>query len=264
MSAPTTGASARTLPCALKTRMMPTDDLETSVTDGPVSDGSETKPPVTDRRRFLALGAAAAGLAVTTSAGAQSFKSPGPGPRTPKPVPNTGLPADAALKWKDPVLRLVRRITSGLSAAEVASARQMGFAAYLDYQLKPNSIDNTAVDTFVNTNYPFLAMPYATMVAQDSTEVNNQLMDGALYRAAFSKRQLLERMVDFWDRSLHDQSEQSWYSQGHRRSRRHSSKRPRQISRPLARNIQEPGDARVSRSESEAAFRRPIRTTRAK
>lgn len=178
---------------------MPTDDLETAARDTAVADGSTTKSPVSDRRRFLALGAAAAGFAVASkNADAQSFKSSQPGSRTPKPVPNTGMPADAALKWQDPVLRLVRRITSGLSAAEVATARQMGFAAYLDYQLKPAAIDNTAVDTFVNTNYPFLAMPYATMVAQDSNEVSNQLMDASLYRAAFSKRQLLERMVDFW------------------------------------------------------------------
>lgn len=176
--------------------MKPTDDLETSVQDTTVAAGAEAKPLVSDRRRFLTFGAAAAGLAVTSAANAQSFRSPSG--RTPKPATPTGLPADAALKWQDPVLRLVRRVTSGLSATEVANARKMGFAAYLDYQLKPAAIDDTAVETFVSTNYPFLAFPYATMVAADSNEVNNQLMDASLYRAAFSKRQLLERMVDFW------------------------------------------------------------------
>ena len=171
--------------------MIPTDDQPAAP-----ADGSEAKPPATDRRRFLALGAAAAGFAVASTTSAQSVKSPVS--RTPKPTSNTGLPADAALKWKDPVLRLVRRVTSGLSAAEVAAARQMGFAAYLDYQLKPAAIDDSAVDTYVQTQFPFLAMPFTTMAAQDANEVNNQLMDAALYRAAFSKRQLLERMVDFW------------------------------------------------------------------
>ncbi|MBC8087981.1 MAG: DUF1800 domain-containing protein [Phycisphaerae bacterium] len=148
------------------------------------------------------MGATAAGMAATAVAGtalagaqAQVLK-----PATPRTKGTGGvpLPLEASSRWTDPVNRLVRRITSGLTAAELVTARQMGFAAYLDYQLNPAAIDNSACDTFVATNYPFLAQTYAELLTRDSTESNNQLMDGALYRAAFSKRQLHERMVEFW------------------------------------------------------------------
>lgn len=174
---------------------MLTDDLEATAPAQP--EHVEERP---SRRAFLTMGAAAAGLAATTlsgagSAEAQSFKATGPRTKGSGGIP---LPQEASLRWVDPVNRLIRRITSGLTAAEVATARQMGFAAYLNSQLDPAAIDNSAVDTFVATNYPFLGQTYAELLTRDSTEINNQLMDAALYRAAFSKRQLHERMVEFW------------------------------------------------------------------
>lgn len=172
---------------------MPTDSVETALADGAMPEA-----PATNRRGFLAMGAAAAGLALASSANAQTIHTTDPRPRKPGAAGGFGLPNDATVNWADPVLRLVRRITSGLSPAEIATARQMGFSGYLDYQLNPAAIDNTAADTFVSTAYPFLAMSYTTLVTQNADEVNNQLMDAALYRAAFSKRQLQERMIDFW------------------------------------------------------------------
>ena len=173
--------------------MMPTDTVETAL-----AEGTSPVAPVSNRRRFLAMGAAAAGLAVAQSAEAQIVQNPEPRTRKPGAAGGLNLPSDATVNWADPLLRLVRRITSGLSPAEIVTARQMGFSAYLNYQLNAAAIDNTAVDTFVSTAYPMLALPYATLVMQDQNEVNGQLMDAALYRAAFSKRQLQERMIDFW------------------------------------------------------------------
>lgn len=157
-------------------------------------EGDAADAVMTSRRSFLALGASAAGLAATHSAGAQTFASPGR--RSPKPVTGKGLPNDDSINWKDPLLRLMRRITSGMTAADIVAARKMGFTAYLNSQLAP--ADDSAVDAFVSAKYTMLAMPYDTLIMQDAGEVNNQLMDAALYRAAFSKNQLLERMVDFW------------------------------------------------------------------
>lgn len=185
--------------------MLPTDELESTA---PASaefggDAQELPPERPSRRAFLSMGAAAAGLAATSAAAAvaghaQTIPKPG-SPRTPKSGGGgTPLPADASIKWVDPVARLVRRITSGLTASELAVAKQMGFSAYLDSQLNSAAIDNSAVDTFVSTNYPLLGRTYADLLTADSNEVNNQLMDAALYRAAFSRRQLHERMVEFW------------------------------------------------------------------
>ncbi len=173
---------------------MPTDTVETAFDNGTLPE-----TPVTNRRGFLAFGAAAAaGLAIAGTANAQTVHNPDPRPRKPGVGGGMNLPTDATVNWTDPVVRLVRRITSGLSPSEIAAARQMGYAAYLNYQLNPAAIDDSAVSAFVATAYPMLAMPYATLVLQDSNEVSSQLMDASLYRAAFSQRQLQERMIDFW------------------------------------------------------------------
>ncbi|MEP6763771.1 MAG: DUF1800 domain-containing protein [Gemmatimonadaceae bacterium] len=163
-------------------------------------ESADPSPSVTSRRQFLSFGAAAAGLAAASAASAavadaQTIK---PQQRSPKTVAPTGLPIDASMKWVDPTLRLVRRISMGLNAAEVASAKSMGYAAYLNYQLSPSAIDDSAVDAFVAANLPMVGMTYQQLTNQDSGEVAAQIQDAALYRAAFSKRQLLERMVDFW------------------------------------------------------------------
>jgi len=173
--------------------MMPTDTV-----DAAFADGAAPVAPVTNRRRFLAMGAAAAGLAVASTANAQTVHLPDPRTRKPGAAGGQSLPSDGTINWNDPLLRLIRRITNGLSTAEIASARQMGFSAYLNYQLNPAAIDDTAVDAVAMASFPMIALPYATMVTMESGEVSNQLMDNALYRAAFSKRQLQERMIDFW------------------------------------------------------------------
>ena len=173
--------------------MTPTDTVEPAL-----ADGATAAAPVTNRRSFLAMGAAAAGLAVASTANAQKVQLPDPRTRKPGAGGGQSLPTDGTVNWNDPLLRLIRRVTSGLSPAEIASARQMGFSGYLNYQLNPAAISDTAVDSFATASFPMLALPYAAVVMMDSGEVSNQLMDNALYRAAFSKRQLQERMIDFW------------------------------------------------------------------
>jgi len=148
------------------------------------------------RRRFFALGAsAAAALATSRTADAQTTKGrTGPfGPTSP-----AGAQKEAAADWKDPLLRLVRRITMGLTSEEVALARKLGYAGYLDYHLKAHAIDDAALDTTIATLLPMTVLTPQQLGAGDQGEIANQLSDSVLYRAAFSKRQLKERMVEFW------------------------------------------------------------------
>jgi uncharacterized protein (DUF1800 family) len=149
------------------------------------------------RRRFFAMGTSAvAALAAGHTLAAQPPRAGG-GRGAPLPA-GTTPGADIALGWRDPVLRLVRRTTMGLSPDEVARARQLGFSGYLEYQLNPAAIDDTEVDTLVATRLPMMAMTGALLRTQDGTEVMNQLADAAWYRALFSRKQLYERMVEFW------------------------------------------------------------------
>lgn len=152
-------------------------------------------PVVPSRRRFFAAGASvAAGLALAARSDAQ----PPRGGRT-QPLPSGGAGAqDASREWSDPLLRLVRRVTMGLNTAEVALARQRGFVGYLDWQLRPAAIDDSALESIIATRLPMTQMPAATLRTQDDTEVMQQLSDATWYRAAFSRAQLRERMVEFW------------------------------------------------------------------
>jgi uncharacterized protein (DUF1800 family) len=152
-------------------------------------------PVVPSRRRFFAAGASvAAGLALAARSDAQ----PPRGGRT-QPLPTIGAGAqDASREWSDPLLRLVRRVTMGLNPAEVTLARQRGFAGYLDWQLRPASIDDSALESIIATRLPMTQMPAATLRTQDDNEVMQQLSDATWYRAAFARAQLRERMVEFW------------------------------------------------------------------
>jgi len=161
---------------------------------------SEIAPPDarrSSRRRFFALGAsAAAGLAAAQTLEAQRPKSRGSSPFPTGRPANTA--ADPSAAWSDPVLRLVRRITMGMNPEEVALARRLGYAGYLDYQLRASAIDDTAIESIVASRLPMTQMPLAMLAMQDGNEINSQLADATWYRAAFSKAQLRERMVDFW------------------------------------------------------------------
>ena len=149
------------------------------------------------RRRFFALGASAAvGLASATTANAQRPTSRGGSP-FPTSAP-FGVGSNPSAAWRDPLLRLTRRISMGVSPEEVALARRLGYAGYLDYQLRAAEIDDSAIEAIIATRLPMTQMEPAMLATQDGNEVAAQLADAAWYRAAFSQAQLRERMVDFW------------------------------------------------------------------
>jgi uncharacterized protein (DUF1800 family) len=134
-------------------------------------------------------------------AAAQTLEAQRPKSRVSSPFPNgqpTNTAEDPSAAWSDPLLRLVRRVTMGVNPEEVALARRLGYAGYLDYQLRASAIDDSAIETIIASRLPMTQMPLATLAMQDGNEVNSQLADATWYRAAFSKAQLRERMVDFW------------------------------------------------------------------
>ena len=93
-------------------------------------------------------------------------------------------------------VRLVRRVTQGVTSEEVTRAGTLGYQRYLDYQLDYTRIDDRAVEAFVASNYRTLALPTAEIYRIPT--LTRTLQEATLYRAAFSKRQLYERMVEFW------------------------------------------------------------------
>lgn len=167
------------------------NDHESGSESGSGSDGHSA---VANRRRFFALGAsAAAGLAIGRQLQAQRPV----GRPTPLPA-GTSAGQDPSAQWKDPLLRLVRRVTMGLAPADVALARQLGYNGYLEYQLRPASMDDAALESTIASRLPMTQMTADLLRTADGGEVVAQLADAAWYRAAFAKAQLRERMIDFW------------------------------------------------------------------
>jgi uncharacterized protein (DUF1800 family) len=164
----------------------------------------EGVPSAPSRRRFFATAAAAALVLSSREAKAQTIRRAKR--KLPEPVRGVSLnlatvatPPDAQLAiWRDPVARLVRRATMGITKDELERAKALGFTKYLDEQLKPQFIDDRAVSAFIATNYTTLAMSTEALYGANSGTVYNELADSTIYRAAFSKRQLYERMVEFW------------------------------------------------------------------
>src|SRR5947208_170666 len=108
------------------------------------------------RRSFFFLGAMAAASLLPSAAQAQSRtrRKPAEKPKPDEPAPSdefrTILPNErpaAFNEWASDataVSRLVRRVTMGVTAADMSKANQMGWQGYLNYQLNYTRIDDSA------------------------------------------------------------------------------------------------------------------------
>lgn len=110
------------------------------------------------------------------------------------PTPTTGLLVDA-----DQLLRLaLRRITFGPRPDELERAREIGLDAFIEEQLSPDSIADPEVDSRL-AGLDTLTMDVPELAEIDQRGVPpNELMRAMLIRAAYSRRQLYEMVVDFW------------------------------------------------------------------
>ncbi|WP_420643554.1 DUF1800 domain-containing protein [Candidatus Leptofilum sp.] len=99
----------------------------------------------------------------------------------------------------DPTFHFLQRISYGPRPADVRRARQIGIEAYLDEQLHPEQIEDAEANGRLR-NLPLLNMDRHTLHQLSNSEYRSQraLTEGMLVRAVYSKRQLLERMVEFW------------------------------------------------------------------
>ena len=150
------------------------------------------------RRAMIGAGAAALIAAMSPRrAHAQT-------PRHPKPVPipqTPNIPNEtpvAPQEWATDTSRLLRRVTYGLTDADVLAAKKYGFRGFVERQLDYANIDDSATDAFVAAKYPLLSQTTDQLFLANTGTVQLQLQQATLYRAAFSSRQLYERTVEFW------------------------------------------------------------------
>ena len=157
------------------------------------------------RRSFVFFGALAASTLLPGVARAQGRA------RRRKPVEPSDRPADGFLtipqneriqafsEW-DPAgtSRLVRRVTLGVTPEEVARAQQLGWQGYLNYQLNYTRINDDDVEATIAQQWPLMSQTSTDLFSADAGQVQKQLRESTLYRSAFSRRQLYQRMVELW------------------------------------------------------------------
>ncbi len=109
-------------------------------------------------------------------------------------------------------VRVLNNLTTGATAASVAEFNALGandtarLTAFVDQQMNPTAIDDSALDArlSVANGYTTLGKTLAQLwadhviVTTDSGAPARETQRAALMRAAYSKRQLQETLVDFW------------------------------------------------------------------
>lgn len=95
------------------------------------------------------------------------------------------------------VPKLVRRITMGITPTELALAESLGYSGYLEYQLNYTAIDDSAVQASLAA-LTTLTNTFVELEALPQNQIGNELIEAAMRRAIFGKRQLFERMVELW------------------------------------------------------------------
>ncbi len=121
-----------------------------------------------------------------------------PGPRVGAAAPVSSLPP--ALDGAALADHVLRRATYGITPGDRVDIAAMGIEAWLDRQLDPSSIDDSAVEERL-AGLATLSMEPADIRAtyeNDRGLIIGELTVARLVRAVHTERQLLEVMVGFW------------------------------------------------------------------
>ena len=127
-------------------------------------------------------------------------------------IASTLLQATPARAASDPAsflpgaddLHLLRRATWGPTPELHKQIGSMGINRWLDQQLAPNTIDDHVCSDLIAQRFPRLAwsLTQAYNHPDESWPLMFDLGVSAIVRAAWSKRQLFEVLVDFWSNHL--------------------------------------------------------------
>jgi hypothetical protein len=156
------------------------------------------------RREFLKLGGLAAATLTASACGAAGRQLAQN--ELPESLQLPPLPADGRLTASgmgrpairvNPALRLLNRAGYGPRPGDLARLDEMGYEAYLEEQLNPEGIEDTAADLMLR-NLTYYPMEIGLLVDQEEQDVGVELGQATISRAIFSRRQLYEAMVEFW------------------------------------------------------------------
>lgn len=144
----------------------------------PVSTPQPASEPARSRRDALLGLTSVSGLMAMANAEAQTSSS------SPTRTPET---------------QLIRRTTYGATPADLALVTQLGFNQYLEKQLTMTDAEDSVCETFVKNKWPAVFMKAKQLsTLSDGWIIEEGFKDATIYRSIFSKRQLYQRMCEFW------------------------------------------------------------------
>ena len=142
-----------------------------------------------------------------------------PTPRVPwsKPM-QAATPTSVQVVDDKALIHLLKRTTYGVTPALLQQARTLGPTAWLERQLTPALIEDTACDQ-VCQRFPLARATPPQVWArtkQGSWDAMGDVTKLTIARAAWSKRQLFEVMVEFWSNHLNSTcpSSEVWATKG--------------------------------------------------
>ena len=151
-----------------------------------ILDTALRSPGAPSRRQFLT----GSGL-VGALWGARQARA-GAGAPAPHSLGDTLPPSEST------AIKLVRRITMGLTEEEVARVEELGYEGYLEYQLDYEAIDDSELEAYIEHNFPLLFLEPPEYRELMNGQLINQLLIATVVRSIRSRRQLHQRMVEFW------------------------------------------------------------------
>ncbi len=102
---------------------------------------------------------------------------------------------------RDPLAHVISRLTYGVTPALYSHVREIGVQAFIEEQLAPETIEDSAAESAIEPLLPILNENGGVLrvgFENDRGTVALALIGGTIVRQMLSKRQLYERMVHFW------------------------------------------------------------------
>jgi uncharacterized protein (DUF1800 family) len=99
-------------------------------------------------------------------------------------------------------LRLLRRVTQGVTTEDVAWITSLGYNQYLEWQLNPEAMGDPESEARIQGFATINLAPFS-LYGLDSMVVTREIAEAMIARAVYSNRQLFERMVEFWSDHFH-------------------------------------------------------------
>ncbi len=112
----------------------------------------------------------------------------------------TALQNGAQEQAADPRMALLNRASFGYTAADMAEVDSRGLEGWVNWQLEPATIADASLDARL-AGFDWLGTSAQAMFEHPTLypwEISHEARAVRLLRATFSKRQLFERIVEFW------------------------------------------------------------------